>query len=67
LKKDRFCGNCRYHNSYNYPDQSFCFVKFQKLENPVVSTLDCCDQWTFKPQECFCLDDMLKKHEKKTK
>jgi len=51
---------------YEYPDQVFCFVKFQKLEKPVVSTLDHCDQWEYKPQECFCLKDTLKKNKKKT-
>ncbi len=67
MKKDRLCGNCRYHNSYIYPDQSFCFVKFQKKEDAIVSTLDCCNQWACKPQECHCLEDTLKKQEKKAK
>lgn len=65
---ERFCGNCRYHNTYEYPDYVFCFVRFQKRENPVVSTLqNGCDHWESKLQECFCLDDTLKKHEKTTK
>ncbi len=67
LTKDRFCGNCRYHNSYNYPDESFCFLKFQKHENAVVSTMDKCDLWKSKPQECHCLGDTLNKKEKKLK
>jgi len=62
----KFCGNCRYHNTYNYPDQVFCFVKFQKLKKPVVSTLDYCDEWEYKQQECYCLEDTIKKSEKKT-
>jgi len=66
-EKNRFCGNCRYHNSYNYPDQIFCFAKFQKRENPVTSVLNRCPEWASKPQECFCLDDTLKKNEKKSK
>jgi len=61
----RFCGNCRYHNAYDYPDRIFCFVKFQKLGNPVVSTLDHCDEWEYNPQECFCLEDTMKKNKKK--
>ena len=65
--KNRVCGNCRYHNSYNYPDQIFCFAKFQKKEDPVTSVLDFCPQWASKPQECFCLDDKLKNNEKKSK
>jgi len=60
----KVCGNCRYHNTYDYPDRIFCFVKFQKLSNPVVSALDHCDQWEYKPQECFCLEDTMKKHKK---
>jgi len=62
----KYCGNCRYHNTYDYPDRVFCFVKFQRLDNPVVSALDCCSEWEFKPQECFCLDDTLKKNKKKS-
>jgi len=61
----RFCGNCRYHNAYDYPDRIFCFVKFQKLGNPVVSALDHCDEWEYNPQECFCLEDTIKKNKKK--
>ncbi len=67
LKNDRVCGNCRYHNSYNYPDKIFCFAKFQKRETPVVSILDSCQEWTVKTQECNCLEDALKKHEKRSK
>jgi hypothetical protein len=63
-EKGRFCGNCRYHNAYNYPDQNFCFLKFQNRENPVVSALDYCPEWLFKPQECFCLDELVRKKKK---
>lgn len=62
----RFCGNCRYHNTYDYPNRVFCFVKFQKLSNPIVSTLDNCDEWEYKHQECFCLQDALKRNKEKT-
>jgi len=60
----KICGNCRYHNTYDYPDKIFCFVKFQKMVNPVVSILDSCDEWEYKPQECYCLEDSSKKSEK---
>jgi len=59
--KEKFCGNCRYHNTYEYPKLVFCFVQYQKRNNPVVSALYCCDQWEFKPQGCFCLEDASKK------
>jgi len=59
--KEKFCGNCRYHNTYEYPDLIFCFVQYKKRNNPVVSTLYCCDEWEFKPQGCFCLEDSFKK------
>jgi hypothetical protein len=52
---------------YEYPDKIFCFAKFQRRENPVVSTLDCCEEWESKLQDCFCLDNTLKKYEKKSR
>jgi len=61
----KVCGNCRYHNTYEYPDQIFCFVKFRKRGNPVVSALDHCDEWEYKDQECYCLEDTMKKKSKK--
>ncbi len=64
--RKKVCGNCCYHNAYEYPDKVFCFVKFQKLANPVVSVLDHCGYWENKPQECNCLEDALKKNKKKT-
>ena len=59
--KERFCGNCSYHNAYQYPDLIFCFIRYQKRKDPVVPTLGCCEQWTFEPQECFCVEEALKK------
>jgi len=64
---DKVCGNCRYHNAYEYPDQVFCFAKFANRENPVLSIFGSCDEWENKLQECFCFDDALKKQGKKTK
>jgi hypothetical protein len=64
-KMERICGNCRYHNTYNYPDDVFCFAKFAERENPVVSIVYGCDEWESKLQECYCLEDYLKKHGKK--
>jgi hypothetical protein len=64
--KKKYCGNCSYHNTYEYPDRIFCFFKFQNKDNPIVSVFDCCDTWEFKTQECYCLKDALKK-QKETK
>lgn len=61
----KICGNCRYHNTYEYPDIVFCFAKFSHRESPVVSIFDSCDQWENKVQECFCLEDALKKQGKR--
>jgi len=64
----KVCGNCRYHNTYKYPDQVFCFARFSHRENPVVSVwFDHCNEWESKLQECFCLEDSLKKRGKRTK
>ncbi|MFQ6080955.1 MAG: hypothetical protein ACE5OW_04740 [Candidatus Bathyarchaeia archaeon] len=59
--KERFCGNCRHHNVYEYPDLILCFVRYQKHEDPIVPTLGCCEEWEFDPQECFCLQEVLRK------
>jgi len=60
------CGNCRYHNTYDYPDRVFCFDKFSRRENPVVSVFHSCDSWEVKLQDCFCLQDSMRKRGKKT-
>jgi len=57
----KICGNCRYHNAYNYPDSVFCFALFAEKKNPVVSILSTCDEWEGKLQECYCLEDYLKR------
>ena len=64
---DKVCGNCRYHNAYEYPDYVFCFNKFSDREYPRFSIFDFCEQWENKLQECFCLEDALKKRGKKIK
>jgi hypothetical protein len=63
----KVCGNCRYHNTYRYPDLVFCFSKFANKQKPVVSILFSCDEWESKLQECFCLEDYQKKQKKTTK
>lgn len=59
--RDKCCGNCRYHSAYQYPDTIFCFDKFGNTENPVKSVFDVCNEWEFKEQACFCLDNALKR------
>jgi len=66
-RMEKICGNCRYHNAYEYPDRVFCFAKFGERENPVVSIFYCCDEWENQLQDCFCLEDAMKKKGKKTK
>jgi len=61
LESERFCGNCHFHNVYEYPNVVFCFKRFQQGKNAVLSTLDCCDEWELQSQECFCLRDALEK------
>lgn len=63
----KVCGNCRYHNAYEYPDQVFCFDRFANRKNPVVSILFSCEGWEEKLQECFCLDNSTSKPKKKAK
>ena len=59
--KERFCGNCRNHNVYQHPDLILCFVRYRKHEDPIVPTLGCCEEWEFDLQECFCLEEALRK------
>jgi len=63
----KICGNCRYHNAYQYPDSVFCFAKFARRKKSVVSILFSCSEWESKLQECNCLEDYLKRHKKSTK
>lgn len=65
---EKICGNCRYHNAYNYPDQVFCFAKFaDPKKNPAVSIFSTCEDWENKVQDCFCLEDARRKQVKKSK
>jgi len=62
----KVCGNCRYHNTYEYPEKVFCFVRFANRKSPVVSILFGCNEWENKLQECLCLED-YSKHKKTAK
>jgi len=60
-KKQSFCGNCGNHNAYDYPDKIFCFLRFCENKNPIVETLWCCGEWNPSSQECYCIEETLKK------
>ncbi|HEY4675355.1 MAG TPA: hypothetical protein VIH48_04795 [Candidatus Bathyarchaeia archaeon] len=60
-EKQRFCGNCGNHNAYNYPHQVFCTMRFCANENPIVPTLWCCEKWNPSGQECYCIEEAMKK------
>lgn len=65
---DKICGNCRYHNTYEYPDYVFCFAKFaDRKKKATLSIFETCDEWEGQLQGCFCLEDALKKRGKKIK
>lgn len=63
----KVCGNCRYHNAYDYPDVVFCFDRFAQRKKPAVSILFGCSSWENKLQDCNCLEDYMKKHKKDAK
>ena len=62
---EKLCGNCYHHNAYRYPDQIFCVLHFLEKKNPIYPTLDVCEKWKLDNQECFCLQEALKKRQRK--
>ena len=64
---EKYCGNCSYHNTYEYPSKVFCTYRLVKGLDPVVPTLWCCENWTADIDECFCVEDAKKKIEKQSK
>jgi hypothetical protein len=63
--KQKFCGNCGSHNAYNYPEQVFCTIRFSEGKDPIVQTLWCCEEWNPSSQECYCVEEAMKKRNKK--
>ncbi|MEM2916879.1 MAG: hypothetical protein QXN63_00785 [Candidatus Bathyarchaeia archaeon] len=63
--KGKYCGNCHYHNSYNYPDQIFCMYHYVRHENHIYPTLSVCEHWEPDTQECYCVEEAQKKQEAK--
>jgi len=57
----RFCGNCKYHDVYQYPDLIFCEFHFVRNEKAVFPTLGCCEFWEPHYQQCFCVEDAFEK------
>ena len=57
----RYCGNCGNHNAYNFPDQIFCTRRFSDNKDPVVQTLWCCQDWNPSSQDCYCIEEAIKK------
>ena len=62
--KNRFCGNCHYHDMYEYPDLILCRLHYQNSSNFIFSTLGCCEKWAPDSQECFCVEEAMKKRNK---
>ncbi|TRO51047.1 hypothetical protein E2P61_07210 [Candidatus Bathyarchaeota archaeon] len=60
-KKTRFCGNCRSHNPYEYPIMIFCVKRYGQNKDPIMDTLECCNNWSPVNQSCHCVRDALKK------
>jgi hypothetical protein len=58
--KERFCGNCDSHNSYEYPVKVFCSTRFGERKDPIVETLGFCDKWNQVSQECYCVSEAKK-------
>jgi hypothetical protein len=59
LDEKRFCGNCSYHHTYEYPDLIFCFRRFEEEKNAIFPILDHCEYWELQSEGCFCLRDAL--------
>jgi hypothetical protein len=58
--KQRFCGNCGYHNTYDFPNLVLCWMRFSENKNPIVETLYCCEHWNPNTQECYCVEEAMK-------
>lgn len=60
MSPEKYCGNCGWHNVYEYPDLIFCELKLTKL--PTLTPA--CGSWTQGHGECFCVRDALENREK---
>jgi len=62
--RSRFCGNCYYHDAYEYPVFIICKFRYFNSDDFIVPTLGWCEKWTPDTQECFCVEEALKKQNK---
>jgi hypothetical protein len=61
VSKAKFCGNCSSHNLYDYPMRQFCSTRYGQNKDPIVDTLWCCEDWSPVGQDCYCVQEALKK------
>jgi hypothetical protein len=59
-QKQKSCGNCGNHTTYNYPTEIFCGKRFSEKKNPIVKVSWCCEDWNPASQECYCLEEAAK-------
>ena len=59
--KERFCGNCDNHTSYDYPNKVFCSTRYAQGKYPIVDTLWFCEDWNLVSQECYCVREAQRK------
>lgn len=60
-KEERYCGNCINHCVYHYPEETFCMLRFLAGSDAIVPTLDVCENWKIDYEECFCVQEAMKK------
>jgi hypothetical protein len=59
--ENRFCGNCQYHDMYEYPILILCRFHYQNSSDFIFPTLGYCEKWAPESQECFCVEEAMKK------
>jgi len=64
MSSKKYCGNCGWHNVYEYPNIIFCELKLKKFPTLTPG----CENWMEGYEECFCVRDALESERKaKTK
>ncbi|TET57390.1 hypothetical protein E3J51_02930 [Candidatus Bathyarchaeota archaeon] len=61
----KYCGNCYFHGVYDFPDRTFCMLRFKRREEPVVPTLGVCESWKPDYQGCHCVREAVKRAKSK--
>ena len=62
--KSKFCGNCYYHDMYEYPNLILCRLHYENSKDFIFPTLGSCGKWAPDSQECFCVEEAMKKRKK---